>query len=102
MYKNTLCRLPCIFFGVANYWGQDFNIIFTPFGVFGSQFTFTIAATDIIACGLTLQCDFCLWTAHVAEVAVRPHGHHIEYSAKCASVTCRQLAWSTLVQYPHP
>jgi len=67
MYKNTICRPSCIFFGVANYWGQDFHIIFTPFGVFGSQFTFTIAAIDIIACGLTLQCDFCLWTAHLAD-----------------------------------
>ena len=36
MYKNTLCGLSHIFFGVANLEGQNFDMIFTPFGVSGS------------------------------------------------------------------
>ena len=31
-YKNTLPRLPQVFFGVANYWGQNFNMILPLFG----------------------------------------------------------------------
>jgi len=33
----------------------------------------------------------------VAEVAVGPHGHHIEYSARCASDWHGQHAWTFLV-----
>jgi len=38
---------------------------------------------------------------YVAEVAVGPLGHHIEYSTRCASVACRQLAWTILVHTPN-
>ena len=36
MYKNTLFGLSCVFLGVANFWGQDFNIIYTLLGGFKS------------------------------------------------------------------
>jgi len=35
MYKNALCGPSRIFFGVANYWGQEINIILPLLGFLG-------------------------------------------------------------------
>jgi len=69
-YKYTLYGLSHVFFGNGQESGSGFQHNITPFGVSGSQFT--MAATNIMACGLTRQCDLCLWTTHSAAFPVKP------------------------------
>jgi len=48
MYKNALCGLSCVFFGVANYWGQEINIILPLLGFLGVNLQWQVPTSLLV------------------------------------------------------